>query len=382
MATPPIVWQSRIRPGRAARTNSSGQIADMEEIELPSATPYDALGGTSLVLGSGSALAQAQVPSDLPLVDGLALLTWPSEASPATPLVRTLDAAASFVLALAQPTGLVVGRRVVFHLLVTNTGGGPSTLFLGDAAAGRVPLYYHADHNAARPTIAAGATDLIEVTYLPDPERAIVRKVPISGAFRRRRPTLIGTATPGPAENYTFPGQITGDLLVAWDFRNGVTNASALRTGFTQLETAGQAAEFAMRVSYRLAAATAEIIPFPASNAITRCVIQCWRDVDPSPIIASAQVSGIGAGGTIPAVAAAEPGLSIVGICGRQLAGALNWLLPAAYADAGANVSANASLIRLGMAADRIGTPAGAYTTPGATQSWGSVALLLRGAAL
>lgn len=73
------------------------------------------------------------------------------------------------MLGLTPPAGLVTGRRVVFHLLVTNTSGGAITLFLADAATGRVPLYYHADHSAARPTVAAGATDLIEVTYLPAP---------------------------------------------------------------------------------------------------------------------------------------------------------------------------------------------------------------------
>lgn len=285
------------------------------------------------------------------------------------------------MLAAALPAGLVAGKTATWKVVVQNTSGAEITLFLADAAPGRVPLYYHTDHTAARPTIAAGAAELFEVTYLPDPERGIVRKIGAANAFRRRRPLLIDAANPGPAENYTFPGQLAGDFLIAWDFRNGVTNASALRTGFTQLETCGQAAEFAMRVSYRAAAAAAELIPFPASNALTRCVIQCWRGVDPSsPIIDSEQLSGIGTSASIPAVAAAEPGLSVVGICGRVTTGALNWLLPGGYDAAGANVSAGGSLVRLGMAADRIGSPAGVFTTPGATQAWGAVALILRGA--
>lgn len=384
MAVPPIPWQSRIRPGRSARTSAAGEIADMEEIVLAPASIYQALGGAQGVLYTGSALAAAQVPSALALVDGLALLAFPSEAAPATPLVRTVSAAASVLLGLSQPTDLVTGRRAVFHVLVTNTSGAAITLFLADQAAGRVPLYYHADHSGARPTIAAGASELFEVTYLPAPERAIVRKVALATAFRRSRPTLIGVGTPGPAENYTFAGQLAGDFLVAWDFRTAATNQAALRGGFTSLEQVGVANEFALRLSYRVAAAAGEVIPFPASNAITRCVIECWRGVDAAaPIIGSAQGSGTGIAATIPAVAASEPGLSVLGICGCNSTGPLNWLLPAGYADAGTNTgNVGSTLVKCGSRPDVIGSPAAAYTTPGAAQAWGSAALLLRGAAL
>lgn len=383
MAIPPIPWQSRIGPGRAARTSSGGAIASMEEVSLAPATIYDALGGASGLLYTGSALAQAQVPGELLLTDGLALLAFPSEASPATTLVRALSTAASIMLGLSQPTGLVTGRRIVFHLLVTNTSGGAITLFLADAATGRVPLYYHSDHSGARPTIAAGATDLFEVAYLPAPERAIVRKVGASTTFRRTRPTLIGTAMPAPAADTTIAGQIAGDLLLSWDFRNAVTNQSALRTGFTALQQVGVTSEFAMRVAYRVAAANGETIPFPDSNAPTRSLIQCWRGVDgASPIIGSAQAAGVGIAGDITTVAASEPGLAIIGLCGRNYSGATNWLLPSGYGASGDNINPGGTFIRTGVHPDMIGIPAGAFTTPGVTQAWGSCSVLLRGAAL
>lgn len=383
MARPPIPFQSLVPPGQVARTTPAGQIGGYEGIELSPARIYDALGGAGLVLGTGSALARAQVPGDLALVDGLALLAFPSEGAPETPLVRALSSAASIMLGLSQPTGLVTGRRTVFHLLVANTGGSAITLFLADAAAGRVPLHYHADHNAARPTIAAGATDLFEVAYLPAPERAIVRKVGASTTFRRTRPTLIGTAMPAPAADTTIAGQIAGDLLLSWDFRNAVTNQSALRTGFTALQQVGVTSEFAMRVAYRVAAANGETIPFPASNAPTRSLIQCWRGVDgASPIIGSAQAAGVGIAGDITTVAASEPGLAIIGLCGRNYSGATNWLLPSGYGASGDNINPGGTFIRTGVHPDMIGIPAGAFTTPGVTQAWGSCSVLLRGAAL
>lgn len=384
MAIPPIPWQSRIGPGRAARTSSGGAIASMEEVSLAPATIYDALGGASGLLYTGSALAQAQVPGELLLTDGLALLAFPSEASPATTLVRALSTAASFMLGLSQPTGLVTGRRIVFHLLVANTGGAPITLFLADSAAGRVPLYYHSDHSGARPQVAAGGADLFELTYLPLPERAIVRKVPISSAFRRARPTLIGTALPAPAATATIAGQLAGDLLISWDFRVAATNQSALRTGFTALQQAGVASEFALRAAYRIATADGETIPAPASNAPTRSLIQCLRGVDgASPIIGSAQSAGVGIAATIPEVAASEPGLAVLGICGRNNSGALNWGFPAGYSNAGINTDgAGSSLLKSAIHPDMIGIPAGAYTTPGATQAWGAVSICIRGAAL
>lgn len=383
MAIPPIPWQSRIGPGRAARTSSGGAIASMEEVSLAPATIYDALGGAQGLLSTGSALRAAAVPSDLPPVDGLVVIPFPTDASPNVPLVRSISTAGSIMVGLAQPAGLLAGKMSTFHLLVTNSGGSAITLFLADSATGRTPLYYHADHSGARPQVAAGATDLFEVTYLPSPERGVLRKVGAASTFRRQRPTLFGTASPGASENYTFTGQLTGDLFVAWDFRNAVTNQAALRTGFTALQQVGVATEFAMRVSYKVAASDAESIPFPASNAITRCVIQCWRGVDGvNPIIDSEMSAGTGINATIPAVPATEPGMSVVGICGRNSSGALNWLLPANYDAAGASVTVGASLVRCGSRPDLIGSPAGSYTTPGATQAWGSAALLLRGAAL
>ena len=85
------------------------------------------------------------------------------------------------------------------------------------------------------------------------------------------------------------------------------------------------ASEFAMRVAYRVAVTNAETIPFPASNAPTRSLIQCWRGVDgASPIIGSAQASGVGINATIPALAAAEPGLALLGICGRNSSGTID----------------------------------------------------------
>lgn len=384
MARDPLSWQSRVTPGQIGRTTPDGRLEGIEPIELAPARIYDALGSAELVLGTGSALVAAQVPSDLALVDGLALLAFPSEASPNTPLVRTLSAAASFMLGLAQPTGLVTGRRTVFHLLVTNTGAGAITLFLADAALGRAPLYYHADHAAARPTIAAGATDLIEVTYLPAPERAIVRKVPISSAFRRTRPVLIGVAMPAASETYTFAGQLAGDYLVAFDFRTAATNQAALREGFVAIQQTGVASEFALRLSGRLTTAGAEVIPFPATNPITRCLILCLRGVDAvTPVLGSASVSGTGIDATIPAVAASEPGLALLGICGRNNSGVLTWQMPPSYSSAGINTgNAGSTLVKAGLHPDMIGIPPGAYTTPGATQAWGSVALLLQGAAL
>ena len=384
MARDPLPWQSRVLPGQIGRTTPEGGLEGIEGIELSPARIYDALGGAGLVLGTGSALARAQVPGDLVLVDGLALLAFPSEAAPETPLVHALSSATSIMLGLSQPTGLMTGRRVLFHVLVTNTGGSAITLFLADTAAGRVPLYYHADHNAARPTIAAGATELFEVTYLPSPERAILRKAPFSTAFRRGRPTLIGTALPAPAATATIAGQLAGDLLISWDFRVAATNQSALRTGFTALQQAGVASEFALRAAYRIATADGETIPAPASNAPTRSLIQCLRGVDgASPIIGSAQSAGVGIAATIPEVAASEPGLAVLGICGRNNSGALNWGFPAGYSNAGINTDgAGSSLLKSAIHPDMIGIPAGAYTTPGATQAWGACAILLRGAAL
>lgn len=378
-----VAWQSRVRPNRSARTSADNELADMEEIALSPANLYQAAGGASGLLYTGSALASGQQPNELALVDSFALLAFPSEASPQTPFVRTMGAAGSFMLGLDQPTGLMVGRRSVFRLLVTNTSGSAITLYLADGAPNRVPLYYHGDHAAARPTIAAGATDLVEVTYLPSPERAIVRLVPVATTFRARRPVLAGTAMPAPAADATIAGQLAGDLLVSWDFRNAATNQAAVRTGFTVLQSLGVAAEYALRVAYRVATADGETIEFPASNAPTRSLIQCWRGVDgASPIIGSAQASGTGIPGTMPAVAATEPGFSIVGMCGRQLSGALNWLLPSGYVNAGENSAASATLIRTGSRPDLIGMPAVAFTTPGNTQAWGGVGILLRGAAL
>ena len=43
----------------------------MEEIELQPATIYQALGGAQGVMYTGAALASAQAPDDLTLVDGL-----------------------------------------------------------------------------------------------------------------------------------------------------------------------------------------------------------------------------------------------------------------------------------------------------------------------
>lgn len=383
MAIPPISWQSRVTPGQIGRTTPDGRLEGIEDIELADASIYQALGGARLVLGTGAALAKAQAPGDLALVDGLALLAFPSEASPNTPLVRAATAAANFQLALAQPTGLVTGRRAVFHLLVANTSGGAITLFLADAATGRVPLFYHADHSGARPTIAAGAAELFEVTYLPAPERGIVRKVGAATTFRRTRPTLIGTAMPAPAADATIAGQLAGDLLISYDFRNAVTNQSALRTGFTALQQVGVASEFAMRVAYRVAAANGETIPFPASNAPTRSLIQCWRGVDgASPIIGSAQAAGVGIAGDITTVAASEPGLAIIGLCGRQYSGSLNWLLPSGYASSGDNINAGGTFVRTGAHPDMIGIPPATFATPGLTQAWGSCSIILRGAAL
>lgn len=379
----PIEFQSRVPAGTSARTNLANELAHAEEIALAPATIYQALGAAQGVLYTGAALAAAQVPGELLLTDGLALLAFPSEASPSTKLVRTLSAASSLMLGLSQPTGMVTGRRIVFHLLLTNTSGGAITLFLADAATGRVPLYYHSDHSGARPTVAAGATDLFEVIYLPGPERAIVRKVGAATTFRRARPDLIGTATPAPAADATIAGQLAGDLLISYDFRNAVTNQSALRTGFTALQQVGVASEFAMRVAYRVAVTNAETIPFPASNAPTRSLIQCWRGVDgASPIIGSAQAAGVGIAGDITTVAASEPGLAIIGICGRNYSGTLNWLLPSGYASSGDNINPGGTFIRTGQHADVIGIPATNFTTPGATQAWGSCSVLLRGAEL
>lgn len=391
-ASPTAIRQAlaaAVGAGRIAGANGGGtDVEGFDRVEYRQATIWEWATAAVGLAETGSAEARSRVYTTLEPVAGYALLALPTPASPELTLARIIDTAGSVVLGVAAPHASLATRRLRVALAVRNTGGAVITLHLADQAADLIPTYWHADHAAARPTVAPGATDYFEVAI--EAGVAIIRKLARTPAFRRRRPTFIdfrAHTSAGGDVVFNTPGleQAVGDLMLAADFRS-TTTKPGLRAGFSNLPSGAFIPEFSTniggRVSFRIATAATETIGPPTSNVGSRNAIGLFRGVDPVTPFLGTPVWAGGAGSfPIPAQAVDGPALILAGFLGVNWGSTPHNELPAPFAFLyGHVVAGDGPVLKLGAAPRALSTPLGAVSIASGSASGVGFSLALQGA--
>lgn len=145
-------------------------------------------------------------------------------------------------------------------------------------------------------------------TYIPDDNGDLrwVSQAAVSKMQNRLRLAISkGLWTGGSWDTSVDGGTFTGDLFVAFAFRDGSTTAPTLATGFTDINSGG-ANSCSYRTAYRIATADNETIP-TFTNA-TSIQILVFRNFDTgAPIGADASSNGSSTTVTVPTLTKTKP---------------------------------------------------------------------------
>ena len=369
-----MFFQDAVGNDRFAYVTPGGVIAGDPGQYVQPGSAFEGLAKTAIV---GEVLRKLYTYSAQVPVGGLLVFEFPNIDFPTRTLCRTVSTDSHVAIGVGLPDALFADQMIDAEYRITNTGAATITVFLADDVATRTPIRYHADHVAARPTIAVGATAVVTISYRPG--LAVLRVNPVAATVNRRaQPTLINSLTQGAAENVTMPNLVAGDMILAFDMRSDVATTPTLRVNFLNLSSSiaftitSPTNIMTGRMSYKFIAAGEEStpIPFPASNPIARCVLQHWRNVDlTAPFIAAAVVTDSTTTGDIPALALAEPGIVTVGIAGRRWSVAAGaYVLPSYYTDDGQHVTTtDAPFVKTGYTGNRFSTPAETFLAAAAS---------------